>query len=61
MDKKIIGMKAVNRVDFENPITQEEWEKFHCELVPKIDEVICDLGYTKGWGITVPIYEGEND
>ena len=60
-DKKIIGMKAVNIVDFENPITFEEWQKFHCDLVPKIDEVICDFGYTKGRGATIPIYEGEDE
>lgn len=58
-DKKVVGMRAVNIVDFEQPITVDEWEKFHCDLVPKIDDVIYDLGYTKGWGVCSPIYEGE--
>ena len=58
-NKKVIGMRAVNIVDFESPITVDEWEKLHCELVPKIDDVICELGYKKGWGVCSPIYEGE--
>lgn len=61
-NKKIIGMRAVNIVEFENPMTFEEWSKFHTDLVPKIDEVIYDLGYTKGRGITIPMYdESEED
>lgn len=60
-NKKIIGMKAINVVNFEKPITWDEWQKFHCGLVPKIDDVIYDLGYTKGWGITHPIYESDEE
>lgn len=60
-DKKVVGMRAVNIVDFEAPITVDEWGKFHGELVPKIDDVIYDLGYKKGWGVCSPIYEGEEE
>lgn len=60
-NKKIVKMRAVNVVKFETPITQEEWQKLNHELVPRIDDVICDLGYLKGWGICAPIFEGDED
>lgn len=61
MDRKIIGMKAVNKVNFETPITEDEWIDFHSHLVDKIDEIIGSLSYTKGYGHCVPIYEGEDE
>lgn len=60
-NRKVVGMRAVNVVDFETPITQDEWQKLHHELVPRIDDVIYDLGYVKGWGVCAPIYEGDED
>jgi len=60
-NRKVIGMRAVNIVDFEQPITQDEWMELPSHIVDKIDEIICDLGYTKGWGTCSPIYEGDKD
>ena len=59
-DKKVIGMRAVKVIDFETPISVDEWEKCHKEILPKIDEAINELGYrNRGYGVCSPIYEGE--
>lgn len=58
-DKKVVGMRAVNIIDFESPITVDEWEKYHQNILPKIDKAIYELGYKKGWGVCSPIYEDE--
>ena len=59
-DKKVIGMRTVNVISFETPITVDEWEKRHRDILPKIDEAIDGLGYrNRGYGVCSPIYEGE--
>lgn len=60
-NRKVIGMRAVNIVDFEQPITQDEWMELPSHIVDKVDKIICDLGYTKGWGTCSPVYEGDKD
>ena len=60
-DRKVIGMRAINVVDFESPMTQDEWIELPSHIIDKVDEIICDLGYMKGWGVCAPVYEGDKD
>lgn len=59
-NRKIIGMRAVNTVEFEPPITIDEWFELPSYIVEEVDGILSKIGYyAKGRGGCAPIYEGD--
>ena len=64
-NKKIIGMKLVTYANFKKPISMDEFKNFHDDFMVKVNEIHHDVfneNCPKGCsGISIPIYEGEEN